>query len=164
VAPVASSDRPYVPRRRIVSQGCPHGSGTKHIYRVWGVNLCLGRVRCDIIVSQPSKLLRTTFAGVQSGGITSGDGSSSWVARVEGGFHVTRELDAWSRVRLGPLLQSRRDRSGTVTHGDDSGLIVPRKSPRRACVPGMPQFGSWLQRTGRASLVRHVILRVGIRA
>jgi len=37
-------------------------------------------------------------------------------------------------------------------------------SLRSACVPGVPQFGYWLQRTGRASSVGHVILRVRIRA
>ena len=47
-------------------------SGTKHIYRVCRVNLCLGRLYCDNGMSvTPQKILRTPNAAIQSVGISS---------------------------------------------------------------------------------------------
>ncbi len=156
VARQASPDSSYGPRRRIVSKRCPHGSGTKHIYRVCGLDLCLGRLHCDTGVSRPRK------SSVPQSRPFKAAESRPRTVPVHGWLALraasTSSLSSASvqKARPGSLFQSRREGSGAMAHGDEDGLTVPRRSPPSARVPGVPQFGYWLQRTGRASSVSQV--------
>ena len=130
-------------------------SGTKHIYRVWGVNLCLGRLRCDNVWSRPRK------SSVPQARPFTAEESRPQTVPVQGWLALrAASTSPVSLASVQELGRARWSNQGTRSReqwrmGTKVGSRAQGRSPLSARVPGKPQFGYWLQRTGRASSVGH---------
>ena len=110
-------------------------SGTKHIYRVCGADLCLGLNHCDNALSRPRKSSvpqSRPFKAEESRPETVP--VRVWLALRAASTSLVSSAYV-NKARQGSLVHSKHEGSGAVAHGDKGGLAGPRKKSRSCARP-----------------------------